>query len=158
MAPHLYRIIVAFAVAGFIALMLAILFFGYSSTSGGLSLDYPRLPVPSEKQYKDDEQFIYDFLIENGFRERHERNIVDKTSRANKPPDGYIYVTSYEHPIHFSRPVSIELYRNESRSGFWIFIHARNPTWAVPKMKSVLESLRSPLWRAWRNHTKTENG
>ena len=158
MSPRFYRIIVALTVAGIIGFFLAILFLGYSSTAGGIPLKYDGYEIPTEAQYTSDQHFIVDFLVQQGFRERPERSIVDKSSRGNKPPEGYIYVSTYEHSIWFSRPVSIELYRDATRSGFWLFLHARNPTWAVPKMRAVLQTLRLPLWRAWHNHCKTQNG
>jgi hypothetical protein len=152
MSPRLFRIIIAFVITGVLGLLLAIVFLGNASTTGGYLLDYQKQLIPTEDQYKADEAFLSDYLVHCGFQRRAIDLSTLTPSRIEHPPKGYVLNAYYEHPIRFSRPVSIKFYSDPQRTGFWYFIQARNPTWAVHSMRSALKGVQLPLIELWWEH------
>jgi len=152
MHPRLFREFIAFVLMGAFGLLLSIVFLGYSSTAGGRLLDYEKHSIPTEDQYKADEAFIFDYLVHCGFQRRAIDSSTLTASRIEHPPKGYVLTAYYEHPIRFSRPVSIKAYTDPQRTGFWIFVQARNPTWAIHSMRNALKGVQFPLINLWREH------
>lgn len=126
---------------------LAMFFLGGASVSGGHLLEYPGDQRPSEERYAGDEQFLRAWLESAGFQSRAGTDLPPHVPRRPVPA-GFRLVF----PLKYTDPISLGIYGDAKRSGFWISTEARHPTWAVPLAKAALKKLGGPLNAAWANH------
>lgn len=136
---------------------LAIFFLGGASASGGQLLEYPEDQRPSKERYALDEQFLQAHLESAGFQRLAVPNAPSHLPRR-PVPEGFRQAAAFVFPIKYAEPISLRIYSDAKRSGFWISTEARHPTWAVPFAKAPLKQLGAPLNSAWRSHLENSLG